>query len=132
MKLSKIKRDVSASESGVWVNKVVDDLDIKIASTGSRKYTDILQQLMKPYQRNYKSLSNEFFADLQNKCIAKTILLDWRNLQDDNGTDIPYSETKAYELLSDPENSDLRELIINLASEAEVFRKEALQELAGK
>lgn len=132
MKLSKIKKDTVAAESGVWINKVLDDLDVKICSAGNSKYLNILRQLMKPYQRSYKSMDDSVFLEIQNKAIAKHILVDWRNLQDDEGNEIPYSEQKAYELLQDPENEEFRKLIVSLSEESEVFRKEALEDLAGK
>ncbi len=131
MKLKSIKKDVNAAEAGVWINKVMDDLDLKIASAGNRKYIEALRNAMKPYQRNYKSLGDDLFLEIQNKCVAKHILVDWRNLQDDEGNDIPYSYEKAFELLQDPENEEFRKLVISLSEESEVFRKEALEGLAG-
>lgn len=132
MKLSKIKKDVAASEAGVWVNKVLDDLDVKICSAGNRKYLDCLRQLMKPYQRSYKSMDDSVFLEIQNKAISKFILVDWRNLQDEEGNEIPYSSDKAYEILQDPENEEFRKIVVSLSEESEVFRKEVLEELAGK
>lgn len=132
MKISKIKKDVNAVDAGVWVNKCFDDLDVKVASTDSRKYTDALRVALKPYQRTLKNMSNEQFAEIQNKIAAKYLLLDWRGLQDDEGNEILYSPEKALELLNDPEMADFRELIMSLASEQELFRKEALAELATK
>lgn len=132
MKLSSIKRDTNAAETGVWINKVYQDLDLKIASAGNRKYLDMLRQLMKPYQRNYKTMADEIFVEIQNRAIAKHVLVDWRNLQDDLGNDIAYTPEKAFELLQDAENSDFRKLVVDLSEEAELFRKEALEELVGK
>lgn len=131
MKLSTIKKDVNAAEQGVWVNGVLGDLDVKVASAGNRKYIESLRNALKPYQRNLKNIDDEVFAEIQNKCVAKHVLLDWRNLQDDAGNDIPYSYEKAFELLNDPENEEFRKLVISLSEEAEVFRKEALESLAG-
>lgn len=132
MKLSTIKKDVNAAEQGVWVNGVLGDLDVKVASAGNRKYIESLRNALKPYQRNLKNIDDEVFTEIQNKAIAKHILVDWRNLQDDEGNEIPYSEQKAYELLQDPENEEFRKLIVSLSEESEVFRKEALEGLAGK
>jgi len=132
MKISKIKRDTNAVVDGIWVTRVIDDLDVKVASTDSRKYTDSLRVALKPYQRTLKNMENDQFAQIQNKCIAKHILLDWKNLVGDDGVEIPYSSEKALELLNDPEMADFRETILNLSSEQELFRKEALAELATK
>lgn len=132
MKISKIKRDTNAVVDGVWVTGVIDDLDVKVASTDSRKYTDSLRVALKPYQRNLKNMENEKFAEIQNKVVAKYLLLDWRNMFDENDQPIPYSSEKALELLNDPEMADFRETILNLSSEQELFRKEALAELSTK
>ena len=123
---------MNAVDAGVWVNKCFDDLDVKVASIDSRKYTDALRVALKPYQRTLKNMSNEQFAEIQNKIAAKYLLLDWRNLIGDDDQPIPYSPEKALELLNDPEMADFRELILNLSSESELFRKEALAELATK
>lgn len=135
MKLSTIKKDVNAAESGVWVNGVLEDLDVKIASAGNRKYIDALRNALKPYTNRSNGLKNipdNVFLEIQNKCIAKHVLLDWRHLQDDDGNDIPYSYEKAVELLQDPENEEFRKVVVSLSEEAEVFRKGALEDLAGK
>lgn len=134
-KLSKIKRDTSLSENGVWVNNVVDDICVKVAANNNKKYLNEIQRLMKPYQRSYKSMGdsfNDIFTDIQNKAIAKAILLDWKNVEDDDGKQLVYSETEAYNLLKDPENKEFRDLIISLSEENEVFRKEYVEDIADK
>lgn len=123
------KRDMVASVEGVWVNDCWYGADIKVAATCSRKYRDYIQQLMKPYAKSTASMKNEFFeANIQNPAMARFILVDWRKWND-NGTEVPYSEAKALEVLNDPENFDFRELVVNLSNEAELYRKEALAEL---
>lgn len=134
-KLSKIKRDTNLAENGVWVNNVVDDICVKVAAANNKSYTQHMQRLMKPYQRSYKTMGdsfNEIFNDIQNKAIASSILLDWKNIEDDIGSPLVYSETAAYNLLKDPENKEFREMIISLSEENEVFRKEYAEDLANK
>jgi len=134
-KLSKIKRDADAAENGVWVNNVIADICIKVAAANNSKYTQELQRLMKPYQRSYKSMGesfNDIFNDLQNKAIAKAILVDWKNMDDDAGKPLPYSEVNAYNILKDPENKEFRDIVIALSEESEVFRKEVAEDIATK
>lgn len=133
MKLSSIKTDVAAKESGVWIEGCYGDLDLKIASSTNRKAVEYMRKLMKPYERNLKDRSNEWFMEnIQNPTYAKFVLIDWRNMQDDDGADVPYSEGKALELLNDPEMEEFRKLVYSLADEFELFRKEAVDELAKK
>ena len=133
MKLSSIKRDVSSAENGVWITNAIGNLDLKIAAIGNKKYTDMLRRLVKPYKRTLESKGDEFFMDLQSQCIAKTVLLGWRNMEADDSTEdnpkyVEYSSDVAYELLKDPENHEFRELVISLAEEEEVFRKESVED----
>ena len=130
-----IKRNVDASEKGTWVNNCMGDICIKIAAENNKNYSQIVQKLMKPYQRSYRSMGDSFnaiFEDIQNKAMSKAILLDWKYVEDDNGAVIEYSETAAYDLLRDPENIEFRKLVVDLSAETEVFRKETQEALADK
>jgi hypothetical protein len=130
MKLSKIKRNTGSAEEGVWVTNAVGDIDILIAAMGNKKYTEMLRHLTKPYQRTLKTLGDDFLMDLQNQCISKTVLLGWKNMESEveDEPNIEYSSKTAYELLKDPENHEFRELVIALADEEEVFRKESVED----
>jgi len=110
-------RNTKSAEDGVWITQVMGDLDLLIASTDKVKYKEMADE--------------KFEKDIQNKALAKHILLGWRNLQI-NKEDIPYSEEKAYEILCNPEYIEFRKLVISLAEEEEVFRKEALENLDNK
>ncbi len=129
MKLSSIKRDVAAAEDGVWVTGALGNLDLLIAAVGNKQYTTMLRKLMKPYKRNYENMEDSVFVGLQNKCLAKTVLLGWRNMEaeEDGQPDIEYSSEQAYTLLADPENHKFRETVLALAEEEEVFNKEAVE-----
>jgi hypothetical protein len=133
-KLSKIKRDTNLAEQGVWVRNVLDDIGVKVAANNNKKYTDEIQRLMKPHARSYKNNPsfNDIFIDIQNKAMAKAVLLDWENIENEDGTKLEYSETAAYNQLKDPENKEFRDLIISLSEENEVFRKEVIEEVVDK
>lgn len=137
MKLSNLKRDVNSAENGVWITNAYGDIDLFIASHNNSKYLEMLRSKMKPYKRTYQTMADEVFEEIENKCLAKTVLLGWRNMETDESTEenpeyIEYSTKKAFELLSDPENIEFRKLVIDLSDEAEVFRKEVIQETADK
>jgi len=130
MKLSTVKRNTDSAENGVWITNVMGNLDLLIASTGNKKYVDMLRHVTKPYQRTIKTMGDDFLKELMNKCIAKTVLLGWRNMESevDGEPDIEYSYDAAYAILQDPENHEFREVVLSLAEEEEVFRKEAVEE----
>jgi hypothetical protein len=75
----------------------------------------------------------KFEKDIENKALAKHILLSWRNLElDESEGQVEYSEQKAYEILCNPEYREFRNLVKNLAEEEEVFRKQDREELSTK
>lgn len=134
MKLSKQKRDLNLAEKGVWITNAFGDIDLLIAAADNKQYTSMLRELMKPYQHSYKQMEDDFFLDLQNIAISKTVLLGWRNMEAEESTpenkvEIEYSPDKAYEILSDPENVEFRKQVLLLAEEEEVFRKKSVEEI---
>ncbi len=54
--------------------------------------------------------------------IAKCILLDWQNMQDENGVDIPYSQEMALDLLT--QSRDMADQIVSMAIEGEAYHRE--------
>ena len=133
MKLSSVKRDTQSAEKGVWVTNAMGDMDILIAATGNKQYTEMLRHLTKPYKRTISTLGDDFLKDLQNQCVAKTVLLGWRNMESEDSTEenpkyIEYTPDIAYETLKDPENYEFREVVLALAEEEEVFRKESVED----
>jgi len=64
------------------------------------------------------------------KSIAEGILLDWREVTDENGKAIPYSVNAAIEVLAD--NPDLVSAIMAEANDFENFRREDIEAQAKK
>lgn len=133
MKLSTVKRDTKLAEKGVWVTNAIGDINILIAATGNKQYTEMLRHLTKPYKRTINTLGDDFLKDLQNQCISKTVLLGWENMEAEDSTKenpkyIEYTSDMAYEILKDTENHEFREMVLALAEEEEVFRKESVED----
>lgn len=130
-KLSSFKQDTGKAEDGVWVNGVMGDIDVKVARFNNPAFVKMFQKLTKQY-RNLKTISDDVSKDIVNQCIANTVLLGWRNIQAEDGSDIPYSVEAAMTLLADPENVEFYRVVTDLSNEAEVFRKEVVEEIATK
>ncbi len=130
-KLSEFKQDTGKAESGVWVCGVMGNIDVKIARFNNPAFVKMFQKLTKQY-RNLKTISDDVSKDIVNQCIANTVLLGWRNIQAEDGSDVPYSVEAAVALLADPENIEFYRVVTDLSNEAEVFRKEVVEEIAVK
>jgi hypothetical protein len=131
-KLSSIKTDLSKVADGVWVTYGDTDIELLIASTESRPYKRARDRLMKPHLRQVrKRMTGEEILDVIKPAVAKHILLDWRNLQDDDGQLISYSPEKAMEFFENPALGDFYTFILEVAGETAMFRQQDLEDAAG-
>ncbi len=81
--LNNVTINDSAIENGVWTPLL--DSSLLIASIQSKRFKQMVFEL------GDSSISHAEYV----KLLASTILLDWANVKDPNGVDIPYSEEMA-------------------------------------
>jgi hypothetical protein len=128
MDFSEVKVNNALAEGGVWMEHD-DTTSFLVARMGNKKFQTYFQKLIRPYQRQFDAgkLSAEKQTDIMCKCMAKTVLLDWRGLTMD-GEEIEYSEERAYELLSMEGADEFRDLVTSYAQDAEAYRNDTLEE----
>lgn len=70
---------------------------------GNKAYAKSLEAATRPYRRQVElgTLKNEVAEGLFLNVFVDTILRGWKNIQDENGADIPYSKDNAVKLLND-------------------------------
>lgn len=113
MKLSALKRDHRLA-LGAWVNDIPDmpGLRLKVESidgfTARKAQASAVRDI--PLGRRVAALSPED-ADLVETEVLLAILHDWDGLDEDDGSAIAYSPTKARELLTDPDFEPLRSAV---------------------
>ena len=131
MEFTNYRTDNSKSETGVWMS--YDGAEFLIARFGNPTFTNYLEQLKRPYERQIANgtFPNSKLINIGAKALAKYILLDWKGLTE-NGEPLQYSEQKAYELLSDPYAEEFRELISKLSQDVEQFREDRIAETEKK
>ncbi len=130
MKLSKFKTDTAAAEGGVWVT-MSGDFEIKIARSNSSKFQTFFQKHARGKGRRFlkgaakgslDSESIEALKPVMKEAAARCLIVDWRGLEEEDGTDIPYSEAKAVEILIDPAYEDLFNDVLEAAQDQELYR----------
>lgn len=127
-KLSAYKTDTELKEKGVWV-PLEEGLRIRIARAGHPKCKEMSTRLLRKVHKLYHGAEREEETIRANKkVIAKHILVDWENLDDEDGKPIEYSSEKAYEILNNPEYEDFYKLVLELSTSSELFRKETLED----
>ena len=99
MKISAFKTDDKLETSGVWVD--VADLRLRIARMNNPQYEACFRKLSRPHVDGIAAGLTDLtlIEDLMKQAMSQTILLDWDNLQDEDGKAIVYSKEKALELL---------------------------------
>ena len=119
-----------ATNDGVWA-ECGGGLRIKVARMGNPAYEESIRKSAKPFMRQMRlgTMNVEDMEGLAMKAIAKHIILDWENLDDNDGTPIPFSPDKALELFK--EYHDFYTMVKEVSGEAEIFRSDEMDEAAG-
>ena len=129
-KLSAIRTDLQRAENGTWV-PFAEGIEVCIASLNSERFKAARRRLLKPHLRQLRAGTGEAgekILELIKPAVARFIVVDWRNLQDDDGRPIPYSADKCLELFGDPTLQDFYAWVLNTAGESELFRQELLDD----
>lgn len=123
--LNAIKTDSQKSNDGIWVD-FEEGIRLKVARLHNAEYDKYLQRISKPYLRKIRTntLNRDITADLTKQAVAKHILLDWENIEDESGDPIPYSSEKALEFFRDPDLSELYNFVLETADANELYRQE--------
>lgn len=127
---SKYETDEKAEIEGTWID-LGDGAKIKIARLQNPRHREVLENLQKPFALNLRAGVKIPEADARrtgDEAIAKTILLDWQGIEDNQGNPIPYTEANAFKVLTDLK--EFREVVVNLAFAHDTFRKEVLEQAA--
>ena len=121
--------DPAKEIEGVWTDDLGGGLKLKIARLRNPNFRKLYQRLTKPYERQIRNrtLDDTTENGILAKCLAKTVLLGWENLKVSDEA-VAYSEAEALKILSNPQLADFRDLVVDLANDAELFRIEHLEQ----
>ena len=116
------------------------DVSFKVAGIDNRLYQSGLERarrLMAKEDAKYtlnnisSSDADQTEYDIQCRLMSEHILIDWKGkIEDENGKQIPYSSSSAYELLKS--NVDVFLFIVRAASKVSADRIEEINETVGK
>lgn len=126
MKLSEYKYDSIKEEQGVWFENS-EGLKLKIARAGNPKAAALTRKLGVENQRRLRRTNNaDLVDDLAKQVVAKHILLDWDNLEDDDGKPIQHTSAKALEFFR--EYNDFYLEVMEYASRDDEYRESIVDE----
>lgn len=121
LRLSDFKSDKRKVNGGVWV-EVGGGAQILVARLPNDAHRDLVIRLMAPH-RHFEQRGVDVPDDITRaiglKAMAQTVLLGWRGIIDDDGTEIPYSVEEAMKAL---EIEDFAALVMTNAGNRKLYR----------
>ncbi len=131
-KLSAIRTDTGKENDGVWIPFELG-IELKIARWNNPKFKALQDTLTdrRKVLLDKVFLPEEAALDVEKEAVAQTILLDWRNVEGEDGQPLAYSAEAAVKLFKDPEYKDLYTFVRWSAMQKENFRKQAKEETKG-
>ena len=78
--------------------------------------------------RGFRAKRQEEIVPLQKMAAARFLLLDWENVEDDNGDAIDYTPEVGLDIFNDPAFDDFWLFVISSATEAEQFKADVRNE----
>ena len=130
--LSQFRLDNDKSTEGIW-RKFGAGIEVKIARMHNPDFNKYYEEIRGPHlsQIRSRSIDMETSVDLMKRAVARWIIRDWKNLEDEKGKAIKYSPEKAYEIISDPANVLFYDFILDVSASVNLFFEEQ-KEQAGK
>ena len=120
MKLSSLKINPTLIESGEWVGDLPEFGNLRILTKGLNNAAFRKMQAAQiraiPRQDRKKGVDPDIQRKIQVSCVIETCTLGWENLEDADGTAIPYSKEKAKEIAADPQYEPFIDACILVAS----------------
>ena len=95
------RREASLETEGVWFDYGPIQLKMARAGGGNKKYAASLAKRMKPYQGalQFDSLPQETRERIIQEVYAEAVILDWKDVLDDNEEPIPFTYENVIDLL---------------------------------
>jgi len=126
--INSIKIDLKKEEDGIWIDFAAG-IQLKIARARNTKYVELLRNLTEQYRKEIREdkFDAEDFANILLEVRAKTVLLDWKNIEE-NGKSVSYSVEKAIEYFKNPELKDFYTFVVIISENADYYKKDLIKE----
>ncbi len=128
MRIIAFATDKEKELEGVWF-PLGDGLEILVARMNNTNYTSRVRKQMQPYQSTFqrKALKEDAAEAIQNKAMAGTIVLDWKDMQDEDGAEGPFSEEICVKYLQ--LYPEFKKAILEFAGNMDNYVLEAVKEI---
>ena len=116
--------DQEKSINGVWYE--YEGGEFLVARGDNQRTKDRVEVLRKPHRRKIeRGEASDIIFDITLQAMAETILLDWKNVMDSQGNEVPYSSEKAFIALKN--SREFREAVSGFAGNESNYFKDVLE-----
>lgn len=119
-------KKVNAQKDGVWAT--LGESSFKIAHIGNLKFQRILNRLQAPHRKEIAkgTLDPGISKKLLSEAMAKGLVLDWKDVVDADGKDVPFDEGICEKCLYN--NDEVRDFVQEFSQDMANFKTEELEE----
>ena len=105
---------------------------LNIARANNKNFKRMFREVLKPYKREFEKgrMEDNVAEDLMIGCVAKTILVGWKNFKDTDGKEWKYTVQNAEALLRD--DKDVYEAITEFSENIDNYIIEDVEETKAK
>ena len=120
MKLSSIKINGKAIEEGAWIDGIpeLEGVRFRVRGMNNTAHRRLQAKLIReiPRERRLNGIDPADADAVDAECLARTVLLDWDGVDDDEGKPIVYDPEIGLLYLSDPDYLALRNGVLFAAA----------------
>lgn len=126
--LKSLASDPTAEREGVWC-EYEPGFDMRIASTATAEFERALFEALKPYSELARAgkLTDEQRDGVLKEVFAQHAVKDWRGLESEPGTPLPFSPAEALALFKDPAYHRLWKWAQGIAGSEARFRAQRME-----
>jgi len=129
-KLSDLRVDPALETEGVWVDFAAG-VRLRIARLANPRFQERIFALAHRNGAAESEPTKEERDQQLRRAVAETVLVGWDQVEEEDGSPMPYSPERALEVLSDPGLRDLYEFVLRRAQDVELYRRRRLEAHAG-
>jgi hypothetical protein len=131
MKFSEYLTDPVLEEEGVWARLRRGNGEVLVARAGNPKHEELVRKLRRKHARGRRGdeLPREIEEEIAIEAMTRTILLDWRGFENEDGSEDVYSTDKARQYLK--QSRDFRLEVAEISTEMEMYRREEVESAKG-
>lgn len=122
-----IDKDNSLLTAGVWMEYEGSKFLVTHMSNVAFQRAVMRRQAPHKSKIDKGTLDPAVMRELMTRAMAETLLLDWKNVVDKEGKEVPYSPEAGYKALKN--NEDLRDYLSDFAMNLDNYREEKREEL---